>query len=302
VKKAILGLPISSVPDWNYGFSDGWPTSWLDHGFGPIKQVKWLGNHRYSKARVRTFMLGDSPVKINPLISVSNIVWVEDRGNFNFVIVCLEFEATEDIAKHLIKPGNSATKKLFLDSFGIKLDDSLIVNGTCVFNVGARISSARDATLQTSTSASDFFFEVAYGLGIAAITAERLLLEMATDASFRPGPLSSKARKALSLTENWISVPASDSSVILKELQLLRDCLHLDQRMSQVRRSLKHQTSKVNQFLAYSFSIPTFLATALATLKTFAFGFGEVLLALSGIFATFVVAILVREFFIWKRR
>lgn len=291
--KAVIGLPISKLDEERYGFTQGWPASWTQHGFGPIKQVRWLGNGRYSKSEVRTYILPREGVNLALGIQTLNLVHVCDSDNFNFIIAFLDCDSSEVNLGNLLKVGSQANARLFSEKFGITLDGSAFVNGTCIINDGSELPSANNGSLHSTFKATDFFFDVSYGLGAAALTAERLLLEKATEASFRPGVLASKARRALTLTENWLSVPASDSTHILQELNLLRESLQLDQRMSQVRRSLKHQTTKVNQFLGYAISIPSLIATGIATVNSLNLGFFETGMALAGILTSFVVTVAV---------
>jgi hypothetical protein len=289
---AIIALPITSVKANFHTFSNGWPNSWAIHGFGPSKQVRWMGNSRYSKSKVKTFIIAENGIPLASGLTIRQLVQVVDSKNFNIVIAIIDLQTSLVNLQKLIKVGNAANAKLFEEKCGIYLDGSSIINATCIVNNATQVSDAKDGTLQTLIGPADFYFEVAYGLGAAAVMAERLLLETATKATFKPGVLASQARKSLSLTENWLSLPASDSTHILQDLNLLRESLYLDQRMIQVRRSLKHQTSKVNQLIAYAISIPTLLATAIATIRSLNLDLIETGLVMAAVSVSIILIIL----------
>jgi hypothetical protein len=261
---AVIGLPISNLDESKFGLSDGWPDSWLEHGLGPTKNIRWMGNARYSKASVRSFLIPIEGVGLAPDAHVKTLIQIRDSDNFNYVVAIIEYESNFEKIRSLLKLGNSLNSKLFWEKLGIRLDGRSFVNATCVTNDGSKDSLAKDGILRSIPVSTDFYFQVAYGLGVAGITAERLLIEIATQASFKSGLLAGKARKALSLTENWLSIPASDSTQILIDLARVRESLQLDQRMALVRRSLTHQAGRVNQLLGFALSIPTFLATSIA--------------------------------------
>jgi hypothetical protein len=62
--------------------------------------------------------------------------------------------------------------------------------------------------------------------------------------------------------------------------------------MIQVRRSLKHQTSKVNQLIAYAISIPTLLATAIATIRSLNLDLIETGLVMAAVSVSIILIIL----------
>ena len=263
--KAIFSFPVKEIEWTKLRYEEGWPESWSNQGFGPIKQVLWLGNKRYSRAKVRTLMLPTNPVILATGVQVTRVVLVSNSKNLRFAVVFVDYEVPFHKLAKFLKIGNQANQEIFQNKLGVTLDTSTFVNATCILNDNSSEPRAIDGLLYGQRGKSDFYFEVAYGLGVAAITAERINLEHATIATFKPGIFAARARKALALTENWLGIPTSDSTQILQEFELLRESLRLSQRMNQVRRSLTHQTNYVNKLFGYAISLSTLSATVIAT-------------------------------------
>jgi hypothetical protein len=169
--------------------------------------------------------------------------------------------------KKSVKFGNQSAKGPFESKLGISFDSRSFVNATCVLDDSSTETMAIDGTLIGPRLSTDFYFEVAYGLGVAGVTAERIQLEHATAATFKPGFFAMRARKSLAHIENWLSIPTSDSTRIFQDFASLRESLQLNQRMDQVRRSLAHQTHKINKLIGYFLSLLT-LSASLAALAT----------------------------------
>jgi hypothetical protein len=244
--KAVFSLPLIGSHHEIANSKDGWPASWVDAGYGPVRQLRWLGNREYRKTKVTHVLFGTSPVPLSQHVEVSSLVILQKENTYSLLVVFVNHSGSFANLKQFTHPGIKSTQDVFERHFSLRLDASEIVRATCFYEAIGPETQPEDGALRVGQSENEFFFNITYGLLVAAIGAERQILEKATQTTFNPGLLANRARRALGLLENWLSVPSSDSTHLIEQAEQLRKSIRLDERKNQVQRSLSHQVRAVN--------------------------------------------------------
>jgi len=256
VRRLIVAWPLVAGERCTVRTTEGWPDSWQVGGAGLVRRVGRLGNAAYAKAQVRTCSLPQGGALISPELSLLSAVQVSRKGAFNLV-VCI-FESKHDGPKYdaLRRPGVAGTKLIAMNILGVSLDDSCTLFASAVSVNCSESDKCSDGLLEIASIARPFRIDLTYSLLIAAIGAERLILEAATENSLKIRFPALAARRHLGLLNNWLSIPSSDSTDLLRQVGLLRASLSLDERRSQVKRALEHQVR------AADFATAAFIASA----------------------------------------
>jgi hypothetical protein len=244
--KAVYSLPLVGSHHEISNSKDGWPKSWIDAGNGPTRQMRWLGNREYKKAKVSHVTFGTNPVSLSKHVEVSSLVILEKENTYSLLVVFVNHSGDFENLKQFTHPGIKSTQDVFQEKFSLQIDASEIVRATCVYEAIGPEIEPEDGALMLRPIENEFFFNITYGLLVAALGAERQILESATQTTFNPGVLAHRARRALGLLENWLSVPSSDSTHLIEQAEQLRRSIRLDERKVQVQRSLSHQVRAVN--------------------------------------------------------
>lgn len=244
----LVAWPLTGVPALS-SWSDGWPESWERSGSGLVRQVGYLGNRSFRKAKVKTNDFQGTPQTFTPFANLLRASVVQLKSGAAVAIVHFEADATDDRFLNLNRPGLAAVSSRALSMLGLTLDPSETVFATTVVGVDEKSANTENGVLQTVMTGDVFPFEVTYSLVLAAIGVERVILEHATVATFKPGFLAINARRHLALLENWLTVPSSDSTRLIADVKDLRGSLSLDDRHNQVTAALRSYVNLANRLI-----------------------------------------------------
>jgi hypothetical protein len=232
------------------GVSNGWPKPWLADGQGLTRQVAKLGNRTFSSAKVRHFQINGSGLQFSSAISIDIAVQVSKKNVFNqLVLIGSIAEGQESSLQEFRSVGSPKTHDRIQELFCLEVDKSATVFATTVIaNTAADLNSHNG--LLVSTSTNTFAFDVINSLIVSAISAERIILEEATETIFQKDLFALKSRQQLSRLTGWISTPSSDSTRIIEDIEKLRFSLRLNERSEQVSKVLSNRTRAADLSLA----------------------------------------------------
>jgi hypothetical protein len=292
-----LAMPLLQSEKLNskeFVIESGWPLSWSSSGSGLSRQVAFLGNKTYSSAKVKHLKIKNSGLKFSSGITFHQVIQISKRNVFNELVLVGEVSPSS-ISKldGLRRLGLIETQDQILKEFQVRLDFSNTVFATSAIALEKPAEMPIDGQLQTSAR-REFAFDVLYSLAIGAIGAERIILENATISVFKMDPFALDARKQISRLTDWLSIPSSDSTNLLREIDELRDSLRLDARTAQVLRALGNKAKAVDFSLAAligSLGVSATFITAFTDLTSRISGTWSVTLVTSLLFAS-VVAII----------
>lgn len=293
----VLALPLlqsEKLYSREFEIESGWPPAWYSFGTGLTRQVAFLGNKTYSSAKVNHLTLENSGLKLSSGITIHQVIQISKRNVFNELVLVGEVSPSS-ISKldDLRRLGLKATQDQILKEFQVRVDFSNTVFATAAIAFEKSPEVPTDGLLQTYMR-RDFAFDVLYSLAIAAIGAERIILEIATKSVFQQDPFALDARKQISRLTDWHSIPSSDSTHLLREIHELRNSLSLDARTAQVLRTLGNKAKAVDFSLAAligSLGVSATFVTAFTDITSRISGTWSVALGVSLLFASSVALI-----------
>lgn len=231
-----------------------WPTSAGIKITGPERQVGKIGNSAFVNLNKTQLDLGDEPIKFLPGITMREAVLFSDSKRLNFLLGILNIDPSNAKVSlgYVRNVGDARLQKAFKAAFGVSPQSSEIVRATAVLRIPGvkRSASVEDGLLKVSTGSSDFSFRVQFGYMAAAVAAERMILDLCTDAALNSGFFAGRARKVVGLARHWLTISSSDSTSFLNQQALLRESLNLDGRHLQVQRVLEDKVGASNRVIA----------------------------------------------------
>jgi hypothetical protein len=234
---------------------NGWPKSWTDEGIGLTRQVANLGNKKFSTAEVIQHKIEEPNISFSPGIEIEHAIQVRKNGVFDQLVLIGTIQEGDEFKIHSLRsPGKSTTRSKIMELFGVELDNSSTVFATTAFATEAKGYLTKDGLLVSQTS-NTFAFDVINSLVVSAISAERIILENANKAVFEKDFLTLNSRKHLARLNNWISIPSSDSTRLLEDIESLRTSLKLTERSEQIAKVLAQQARSAD------FAIAAFVGT-----------------------------------------
>jgi hypothetical protein len=229
---------------------NGWPEAWYSFGAGLSKQVSYLGNKTYASSTVSHLEIEEPGLSITKDITVHQVIQISKKKAFNELVLIGEIkEGLETKFQEFRSPGLQTTKDLFFKWFSVDLDSSSTVLGTAALESKTEAATSSNAILYSKITNS-FAFDVVYSLAVAAVGAERIILEQATKSVFEMDVLAVKTRSHVYRLNDWLSVPSSDSTQLLQGMVDLRNSLNLDLRTQQVLRTLGNRIKSIDFALA----------------------------------------------------
>jgi hypothetical protein len=272
MNRFVVGIPLtltSTKPiGHQFNLSDGWPETWADSGKGLTRQLSKLGNQSFSSAKITEFEIQDNGVELFTGVTIFKAIQVNKKNAFNQLILLGEISVgSEKLVHELRSPGQSKTKERIKQVFGLDTDESNTVYATTAFSGSTAESSFKNGLI-FSSSKNKFAFDITNSLMISAICAERIILESATNILFRKDFMALQSRRHLNRLNNWISVPSSDSTRILSDVEYLRASLHLSERTAQVTKALSNRTKSVDYSFAAFFGTLGFTNAAFREFST----------------------------------
>ena len=271
MNRFVLALPLKLkskvVGNIQFQTLDGWPANWADEGKGLTRQLGNLGNYGFSTANVTQFKLNDNGVALFSGVTIFRAVQVSKRNTFNQLILIGEIQTgREKLIHELRSPGQERTKDKIKSVFGLEVDDTNTVFATAAFSDMKTPIPSRNGLIYSDAS-NPFAFDICNSLIISAVGAERMILENATKSLFSHDFLALQSRQNLNRLNNWISIPSSDSTRILEDMNLLRGSLNLNERIEQVSKALTNRTKSVDYSLATFFGGLGFTNAAVKTIS-----------------------------------
>jgi len=229
----------------------GWPDSWVSAGAGLSRQFGFLGNKTYSRAIVKHLDIENSDMELSQGLLISEAVLVFRKHVFAELILIGDSKS-EKLIEELRSVGLAKTKLTISKFFDLVLDQSHTVLATAVLMTNNQEFSFANG-LMKAPNGNPFAFDVTNSLMIAAIGAERIILEAATECTLQSDFFAISSRRHNSRLQDWLTVPSSDSTQILEACANLRQSLYLDDRHSQLKRIFR------NRVEAFDLGIATFI-------------------------------------------
>lgn len=254
MNRFVIAFPLQLNPktheSFDLGSASDWPEPWLGPGQGLTRQVAKLGNRTFSSARVRHFQIDDSGLQFSPTISIDFAVQISKKNVFNQLVLIGSIAEGQESSLHDFRSvGFPKTRDRIQQLFDLEVDKSATVFATTVFATQITDLNTQNGLL-VSASTNMFAFDVINSLVVSAISAERIILEEATETIFQRDLFALKSRRQLSRLNGWISLPSSDSTRIIEEIEKLRSTLRLNERSEQVSKVLSNRTRAVDLSLA----------------------------------------------------
>ena len=232
-----------------------------------MRQVGRFGNAMFSKAQVFQGQLPATGAQIIEGASVSAVFQVSNGKVFNQVVCILEISGGDKVVDALRRPGRADIASAVKSALGVVLEPAETSLATAVYFTDSSTEQVSNGMLRLQKEANTFRSDITYSLIVSAVAAERLILEAATLANFNSGLFGHRAYRYSGLLQNWLTIPSTDSTKLLRHVEELRRSQGLDQRHNQVRLALEQQVKATNfagaAFVATlgltSSLIPTFL-------------------------------------------
>jgi hypothetical protein len=189
-------------------------------------------------------------VVLSSKISVKQVVQIKKDRVFNQVVIVGVLKKGFESKIHEVRsPGVQATRDLFNDTFQVDVDYSKSVFATTILSRDTDNFASSNGLLKVE-SKNDFTFDVLYSLMASAVSAERIILEAATEMVFKRDSLGFGSRKHLARLSNWLNIPSSDSTKLISEVRQLRAGLDLNDRTEQVSKVLSNRIRPVDYSIA----------------------------------------------------
>jgi len=261
--RAVIALPISQPTSVKYPCEPGWPSSFGSDAKVLSRQVAKFGNQSYLKADLKHLKLPQGGVQFIEGANLIRAVIITKRGSASLLLACFEVDDLEQV-NYLRRIGLQENSSRYLSKLGLQLDPERSVYGLAISESLGTLATSQDGLLVVPKATNHFLFDVLYIQTLSAIAFEREILERATEATFKPGPLNLRARNMHERIRHWLPYPSSDSTRIYGEINLLRNSLMLDERREQIQSSLEQHTKRLN------YSATVFVATLGILLSAFA--------------------------------
>jgi hypothetical protein len=246
LERLILAWPLQAGSLLAIDKTEGWPESWKAEGAGLVRQVGRFGNSMFSKAEVFQGHIPSSGIQFMPGASLTSVFQVSNGRAFNQIICLFDITGGEKLVDALRRPGRANIAIAVKSALGTDLDPAETTLATAVYFSESGEESVSNGCLRLQAESNTFRSDITYSLIVSAIAAERLILEDATLANFKPGFFGFRAYKYSGLLQNWLTVPSTDSTKLLRQVDQLRESQGLDQRHSQVRLALEQQVKATN--------------------------------------------------------
>ncbi len=256
---AVLAYPVNPKGKIPVQFNPGYPGDWQKDGNALLKQIGFLGNAKYRSARVFRHTNLSSLLPLSRGFAVKRaLIW---RQNTEYAVLVICVQAPQSgILDNLSRPGLKSTSDWIHETFALQLECDSLIRATCISDYGSEVVG-QDGQLAGVSSSNSFAFELQACQLAAVVATERILIHRATEATARPGFLFLRARKHHSLLSNWLTIPSSDSTRLIRETALLRDSLALDARRLAVLSSLESFNRASNLSVATTLGAFSFIST-----------------------------------------
>lgn len=246
MERLILSWPVKFGSHLSISKTEDWPLVWTTDGAGLVRQVGRFGNAMFSKAQVFQGQLPAKGVQIIAGASLSEVFQVSNGKAFNQVVCILEISGGEKVVDALRRPGRADIASAAKSALGVVLEPAETSLATAVYFTDSSTEQVSNGMLRLPKEANTFRSDITYSLVVSAVAAERLILEAATLANFKSGLFGHRAYRYSGLLQNWLTIPSTDSSKLLRHVEELRKSQGLDQRHNQVRLALEQQVKATN--------------------------------------------------------
>jgi hypothetical protein len=164
--------------------------------------------------------------------------------------------------------GTTATRKMLNDA-GLDPQDKNFLFATCISGSDDGLTHASDAWLRYPDKNRSFFKQSVDVPLAEYITAERIILDQATD-YLTEGPVRPKdSRTHLANLRSWQTTPSSESTRLLENVELLRNSLRLDERSQQAANALERHSQASDIRSASTVAVTALSATLFSLFPVF---------------------------------
>lgn len=255
--KALIAFHVEDEKSLLEKFQPGLPVSWIKSGGPLLLQLGMLGNQRFSKGQI--WHLREKR-DLRPLAGKATLfgaLLFRQPGVLAILVTSIE-TSSKTLLDSLTRPGSASTQQFLLAEFGVKPVLGAQIRATCVTDYGLAENS-HDFQLFGFSSKNSFAFEIQGTYMAALVAAERILIGIATKARIKPGFLFGKARRAHALLSNWVGLPITDSSTLLKQFVTLRKTVDLQAIKDETMSALESHVKTSNLTIVTSGAVFSFL-------------------------------------------
>ncbi len=246
--RAVIAYPLKVENDLPEGYEEGYPSEWVTNGGSLLKQIGFLGNAKYRSARIYSHKTPTSLDSPSGSFAVTRVLIWRRKPSYTVLVVSVNSNQ-RSVIDQLSRPSLKFTSDWIHKTLELQVDSDSLVRATCISDFGSEVLG-HDGQLDGVSSSNFFAFELQACQLAAVVATERILINSATKATSRPGILFLNARKQHALLSNWLTIPSSDSTRLLRETAILRDSLSLDSRRFAVQNSLESFNKSSNLAVA----------------------------------------------------